>query len=54
MKLMAKGNRNRAVRHTEMNINSSRSHAILQIAIEQVGLVPSVMASKDLLGRLLV
>ncbi|GAX84369.1 hypothetical protein CEUSTIGMA_g11791.t1 [Chlamydomonas eustigma] len=35
MKLMAKGNRNRAVRHTEMNINSSRSHAMLQIAIEQ-------------------
>ena len=29
------GNRNRAVRHTEVNMNSSRSHAILQIVVEQ-------------------
>lgn len=29
--LVAKGNRNRAVRHTEMNQHSSRSHAILQV-----------------------
>ncbi|GFR49188.1 hypothetical protein Agub_g11212 [Astrephomene gubernaculifera] len=33
--LIAKGNRNRAVRHTEMNQASSRSHAILQLVIEQ-------------------
>ncbi|KAG2497226.1 hypothetical protein HYH03_004815 [Edaphochlamys debaryana] len=33
--LIAKGNRNRAVRHTEMNQASSRSHAILQIVLEQ-------------------
>jgi len=35
LQLIEKGNRNRAVRHTEMNINSSRSHAILQISLEQ-------------------
>ena len=35
LQLIDKGNRNRAVRHTEMNINSSRSHAILQISMEQ-------------------
>ena len=29
------GNRNRAVRHTEMNQASSRSHAILQLVVEQ-------------------
>jgi hypothetical protein len=29
------GNRNRAVRHTEMNQASSRSHAILQLVLEQ-------------------
>lgn len=33
--LIAKGNRNRAVRHTEMNQASSRSHAILQLVVEQ-------------------
>ncbi|KXZ45004.1 hypothetical protein GPECTOR_59g611 [Gonium pectorale] len=33
--LIAKGNRNRAVRHTEMNQASSRSHAILQLVLEQ-------------------
>lgn len=33
--LIAKGNRNRAVRHTEMNMTSSRSHAILQLVVEQ-------------------
>ncbi len=36
LQIISKGNRNRAVRHTEMNINSSRSHAILQITMEQV------------------
>jgi hypothetical protein len=35
LSLLAKGNRNRAVRHTEMNVTSSRSHAILQLVIEQ-------------------
>ncbi|GFH16144.1 kinesin motor domain-containing protein [Haematococcus lacustris] len=33
--LLAKGNRNRAVRHTDMNVSSSRSHAILQLVLEQ-------------------
>lgn len=35
MQLLAKGNSNRAVRHTEMNVSSSRSHAILQLVVEQ-------------------
>eukprot|EP00798_Chlamydomonas_sp_ICE-L_P019881 gene19881-26583_t len=35
LQLIAKGNKNRAVRHTEMNQSSSRSHAILQLVIEQ-------------------
>lgn len=30
-----KGNQSRAVRHTEMNQHSSRSHTILQIVVEQ-------------------
>jgi hypothetical protein len=29
------GNKNRAIRHTEMNQHSSRSHAILQLWVEQ-------------------
>lgn len=29
------GNKNRAVRHTDMNIHSSRSHAMLQLWLEQ-------------------
>lgn len=29
------GNKNRAVRHTELNQHSSRSHTILQLVIEQ-------------------
>lgn len=29
--LLAKGSQHKAVRHTEMNITSSRSHAILQV-----------------------
>jgi len=33
--LLAKGARHRAVRHTEMNATSSRSHAILQVTVEQ-------------------
>ncbi|MEW5313809.1 MAG: hypothetical protein WDW38_005346 [Sanguina aurantia] len=33
--LVAKGTRHRAVRNTEMNLNSSRSHAILQLVLEQ-------------------
>lgn len=33
--LINKGAKHRAVRHTEMNIMSSRSHAILQLVIEQ-------------------
>lgn len=33
--LLKKGNRNREVRHTEMNQNSSRSHSILQLYVEQ-------------------
>lgn len=35
LQLISRGNRNRALRHTEMNIHSSRSHAILQLSIEQ-------------------
>ena len=35
MSLIRKGNRHRAVRQTEMNERSSRSHTILQLSIEQ-------------------
>ena len=35
--LLAKGNRNRATRHTEMNMHSSRSHAILQVRTTRHG-----------------
>ncbi len=33
--LLHKGAKHRAVRHTEMNMHSSRSHAILQLVVEQ-------------------
>ena len=35
LSLIRKGNRHRAVRQTEMNERSSRSHTILQLAVEQ-------------------
>ncbi len=33
MELVVKGSQNRAVRHTEMNHQSSRSHSILQVKV---------------------
>jgi centromeric protein E len=36
LELMKKGERNRVVRQTSMNIKSSRSHTIFQLLIEEV------------------
>ncbi|CAG9467166.1 unnamed protein product [Pedinophyceae sp. YPF-701] len=35
LSVLKRGNRHRAVRHTHMNVHSSRSHTLLQILIEQ-------------------
>ena len=42
--LLSPGNKNRAIRHTEMNQHSSRSHAILQLWIEQPAPVHGIAA----------
>ncbi|KAK9858878.1 hypothetical protein WJX84_002681 [Apatococcus fuscideae] len=52
MELVMRGSQHRAVRHTEMNHQSSRSHSILQISLERklpgqvVGTAPGLLKSK--------
>jgi hypothetical protein len=53
LSLVRKANINRAVRHTAMNTHSSRSHGILQLAVEQKDagkIVKSKLSLVDLAG----
>ena len=47
LSLLWKGAQNRAVAATDMNEHSSRSHTVLQVAIEQRPLVPAASSSTD-------
>lgn len=52
MDLLSRGNRNRTMEATAANKASSRSHAVLQVSVEQRDKAPGVVAEVKVRGQL--